>query len=122
MRFLKQHARKLVTIAWHMLKSNEPYRYAQPKTVDAKLSRLRVKATGQKKKTGERKGLKRAASYGSGVRTRAVKSIDALYQSENLPPLPPLKAGEQAMLATHGVSAYAESIHQARRVARQSKT
>jgi len=115
-------ARKLVTISWHMLKNNEPYRYAQPKTVDAKLSRLRVKATGQKKKTGERKGLKRAASYGSGVRTRAVKSIDTLYEAENLPPLPPLKAGEQAMLAAHGVSAYAESIHQARRVARKSKT
>ena len=28
-------ARKLVTIAWHMLTNNEPYRYAQAKTVQA---------------------------------------------------------------------------------------
>ena len=47
-------ARKLVTIAWHMLKNNEPYRYAQPKTVEAKYSRLRVRVTGQKRKTGSR--------------------------------------------------------------------
>jgi len=41
-------ARKLVTIAWHMLTNNEPYRYAQPKTISAKLSSLRVRATGVK--------------------------------------------------------------------------
>ena len=43
-------ARKLVTIAWHMLKNKEPYRYAQPKTVEAKLSRLRIRATGRKER------------------------------------------------------------------------
>jgi transposase len=32
-------ARKLVVIAWQMLKSNEPYRYAQPQTVEYKLER-----------------------------------------------------------------------------------
>lgn len=39
-------ARKLVNIALLMLKHNEPYRYAQPKTVAAKLARLRIKAGG----------------------------------------------------------------------------
>jgi hypothetical protein len=103
-----------------MLKNNEPYRYAQPKTIEAKLARLRIKATGQKKKTGN-KGQKRPASYGSGVRTRAVPSLDAVYSSENLPPLPPLKPGENAMLATHGVTTYSQTIRQARRVPRKPK-
>jgi len=40
-------ARKLALIAWLMLKSNEPYRYAIPRTAETKLSKLRVKATGQ---------------------------------------------------------------------------
>src|SRR5207302_11482476 len=39
-------ARKLVVIAWHLLTNNEPYRYAQPRSTEGKLQRLRVKATG----------------------------------------------------------------------------
>jgi transposase len=46
-------ARKLVTIAFLMLKNNEPYRYARPETVKAKLSEARRKA-----------GRKAAASAG----------------------------------------------------------
>jgi transposase len=49
-------ARKLATIAWHMLKNNEPYRYAQPRATQAKLSRLRIRATGSRKKGGFAKG------------------------------------------------------------------
>lgn len=113
-------ARKLVTIAWHMLMNNEPYRYAQPKTVEAKLSRLRIRATGQKKKTGS-KGQKRPATYGSGKRTRAVPAIDSLYAQEQLPPIRPLKPGEQAMLRTHHVESYVSSIRQPQRVPRRSK-
>ena len=113
-------ARKLVTIAWHMLMNNEPYRYAQPKTVEAKLSRLRIRATGQKRKTGS-KGQKRPATYGSGKRTRAVPAIDSLYAQEQLPPLRPLKSGEQAMLRTHHVESYVSSIRQPHRVPRRSK-
>ena len=50
-------AHKLVVLAWHMLKNNEPYRYAQPKTLQAKLSRLRILATKQKRKGGLVKGV-----------------------------------------------------------------
>lgn len=114
-------ARKLVTIAWHMLKNNEPYRYAQPKTVEAKLSRLRVRATGQKKKTGT-KGRKRSATYGSGRWTRTIPSLDAIYNAEQLPPLTPLKPGEQAMLKTHGVAPYAARVRETERLPRRSST
>ena len=36
-------ARKMVTIAWHMLKNKEPYRYAAPRSTDEKLAAVRVR-------------------------------------------------------------------------------
>ena len=57
-------AHKLVVLAWHILKNNEPYRYAQPKTIQAKLSRLRILATKQKRKGGLVKGQPRPEQYG----------------------------------------------------------
>jgi transposase len=79
-------AHKLVVLAWHMLKNNEPYRYAQPKTLQAKLSRLRILATKQKRKGGLVKGAPRTAQYGQG-RTKAIPALDQLYAAEGLPPL-----------------------------------
>ncbi len=55
-------ARKLVTIAWHMLKNKEPYRYAMPRSTDDKLAGLRVRATGEKRKGGSPKGSKLSPS------------------------------------------------------------
>lgn len=112
-------ARKLVTIAWHMLRNNEPYRYAQPKTVEAKYSRLRVRVTGQKRKTSG-KGQKRLASYGSGKRTRAVTALDQIYAAEGLPALTSPTSGEQAMLERQRVAGYATYIREPHRVARNS--
>jgi len=43
-------ARKLATIGWQMLTTGEPYRYAIPRSTESKLARLRVKATGQRRK------------------------------------------------------------------------
>ena len=113
-------ARKLVTIAWHMLKNNEPYRYALPATIDAKLSRLRVRATGEKRASGPRKGVPRSPQYGQG-RTRAVPSLDQLYAREGLPPLRALTAGEQRMLTEQGVDEHARAVQVARRVPKRAK-
>jgi len=55
-------ARKLVVVAWHMLKANEPYRYAQPQTIEYKLEQLRVTATGEKRKRGYATGTPRPAT------------------------------------------------------------
>ncbi len=77
-------ARKLVTIAWHMLKNNEPYRYALPATTEAKFSRLRIRAGGGKKKGGIAKGSPRPANYGQG-RTRAIPALSAVYADNGLP-------------------------------------
>jgi hypothetical protein len=109
-------ARKLITIAWHMLKNNEPYRYAQPKTVQAKMSRLRILATGKRKKGGLPKGSPRPASYGTGNNTKGVASLDSIYEQEHLPTLPPLAPGEKAMLDQQKVTDYVDNIHKSHRV------
>ena len=113
-------ARKLVTIAWHMLRQNEPYRYAQPATLAAKFSRLRVRATGQRQRAGSGKGGPRAAAYGTGRPTRAVPSLDQVYAAAQLPALPPCAPGEQRMLEHSGTASFAQQIRQPKRVPRRS--
>jgi transposase len=98
-------ARKLVTIAYLMLKHNEPYRYAQPLATSAKLSRLRIKAGGKRRRGGNPKGAGRHPNYGTGRRARRVAPLQEVYQSEGLPaplPLDELPPGEQRMLQESG--------------------
>ncbi len=112
-------ARKLVTIAWHMLKNNEPYRYAQPRVTEGKLSRLRVRATGRRRKGGVPKGTPRPSYYGQVQGTRPVPALDQVYAAEQLPPLSPLSPGEQTMLARNALTPFAESLHQPGRIRRK---
>jgi hypothetical protein len=117
-------ARKLVVIAWHMLKQHEPYRYAPPAATEAKLARLRVKATGVRRKTGPAKGSAKAANQGTGKRSRGVRSLPEVYAAEGLPaPRAPetLPAGEQRVLAATGVSPYVAQIQQPQRRERQPR-
>src|SRR5208282_3471726 len=66
-------ARKLVVIAWHMLTKNEPYRYARPLATEAKLQKLRVRATGKRRRTGPAKGS--SAGRRSEEPTRRIKPL-----------------------------------------------
>ena len=109
-------ARKLVTIAWHMLKHNEPYRYSLPATTHAKLDRLRIRATGEKKKGGNPKGQPRPATYGSGRPTRAIPSLDQVLAKNSLPPLAEPKPGERTMLARNELTHFAADLHKPKRV------
>src|SRR4030095_17230333 len=79
-------ARKLVVIAWHLLKANEPCRYAQPRTVEYKLEQLRVTATGEKRKRGYAKGMPRPLTYGSGQRVTRVRSLGTVCERTALTP------------------------------------
>jgi transposase len=104
-------ARKLAMIGWLMLKSNEPYRYAIPRTTETKLAKLRVKATGERRKSGPPKGVKTQpklppAASGESRKSRTIKSLAALCQSEGLPPPKTLSAGEQRTVAAAGCEAY----------------
>lgn len=107
-------ARKLVVIAWRMLTNNEPYRYAVPRLTEGNLSRLRV-AAGVRRKRGSLKGRPRSTAYGTGQRTRAIPSLEQVCQSEGLPPVRALSAGETRMLQQRDLTGFVESIHTPRR-------
>ena len=118
-------ARKLVVIAWHMLKSNEPYRYAQPQTVEAKLEQLRVTATGEKRKRPSTKGVPRPATYGSGQRVQRVRSLPQVCERTALPPptrLTALPRAEQRMLEQSGALEFVQAIqHEQLKIRRVKK-
>src|SRR5262249_13584801 len=59
-------ARKLAVLLWHVLTSGEPFRYAPPKSLEAKYARPRVRATGRRRRGGVAKGTPRSARYGRG--------------------------------------------------------
>jgi hypothetical protein len=103
-------ARKLVVIAWHMLTKNEPYRYAAPKNTALKLARLRIQATGKRRRTGTNKGKARPASYGSGQWTRWTKALTNVYAEEGLPELAPSSAGEQRVNQTEETADFVQSL------------
>jgi len=110
-------ARKLVTIAWHMLKNNEPYRYATPRCTDEKLASLRVRATGQKRKTGSPKGTRTRSKLGTG-RSRTVKSLDEVYARQGMPARKPLPPGEQRMIRASGTEKFVASLEHEKVVSR----
>jgi transposase len=111
-------ARKLVTIAYHMLKNNEPYRYAQPMPTQQKLQRMRTRATGERRKTGPRKGLPRHENYGKGG-TRKLPALADLYACEGLPATRPLQPGEQRMVQERGVERFVRDLEVEMRVPRR---
>ena len=114
----------LVVIAYHMLKNNEPYRYAQPIPTQNKLARLRVKATGKRRTTGPKKGSAPPPHQGTGTRSRAIPALAQVCVKAGLPqptPLTALKAAEQRMLQQAGVSDFVEQIQHAHRIIRRTQ-
>jgi transposase len=110
-------ARKLVMITWHMLTRNEPYRYAQPRSTETKLSRLRVKATGAKRRTGPRKGERCVAKI-PGERSRTIRSLDQVYEVEQIPARQPLSAGEQRTVSDSGTTEFVAGLDREHVIAR----
>jgi hypothetical protein len=114
-------ARKLVTIAWHVLKSNEPYRYAAPRATAEKLAKLRIEATGKRRQGGNPRGQGRPAAYGTGVSSRGIPSLPEVYENEGLPPakeLDELPAAERRVLERTGTLPFVEKIQNRSRVPR----
>src|SRR5262245_5206850 len=98
-------ARKLVTIAFLMLKNNEPYRYSLPGPTQRKLSAFRIEATGSRRpKSKLRLPMQRREP---GTRVQSIPSLDEVYRSENLPPIikpDVLPSGEKRMLQQMGLA------------------
>ena len=72
-------ARKLAVIGRHMFVTGQPYRFAIPQSTQAKLARLRVKATGQRRQGDSPKGTRCAAKLPGGSRT--IHSLGEVYQA-----------------------------------------
>jgi hypothetical protein len=92
-------ARKRVTIAYLMLKSNEPYRYAVCKRVHQKFTGLRSAATGKIKR---------------GKPGSAPKDLPAACARHGLPPVrrfEELPAGERRMLHERGLEPAVRELH-----------
>jgi hypothetical protein len=108
-----------------MLKANEPYRYAQPQTVEAKLEQMRVTATGEKRKRGYTKGTPRPATYGSGQRVQRIRSLSQVCERTALPPpksLTSLPLAEQRMLAQSGTLGFVQAMqHEKLKIRRVKK-
>lgn len=113
-------ARKLAVIGWHMLVTGEPYRYAIPRSTEAKLARLRVKATGVRRRGGSPKGTKATAKLPGGSRT--IRSLPEVCQSEGLPAPKPLSAGEQRTVRAAGCEAFVTQIAQTQVVPRRGRS
>jgi len=111
-------ARKMAMIATLMLRAEEPYRYALPRSTETKLASLRVRATGCRRRGGVPKGSRPTAKLPGGSRT--IKSLDRIYAQEGLPARRPLAAGEQAMLERTDSAAFARSLDRERIVPRKN--
>jgi transposase len=106
-------ARKLVTIAFLMLKHNEPYRYARPETVKPKLAELRRKGSAQRCKPGPRSEDTEASP------------LNAAYEREGLPAAREpgeWPAAEQRVLEAAGVVDFAQEVHRPRQKAAKRPT
>jgi transposase len=113
-------ARKLAMIAWRMLMTNEPYRYSPPRSTETKLAKLRVQATGEKRPSGSKKGVKAKAKLpGTPGGSRTIKSLDAVYANEGVPPRPPLPPGERKHLEQTQTTAFVDAIGTERVVPRK---
>jgi transposase len=108
-------ARKLVVIAWHMVTTNEPYRYAEPRSTAAKLGALRIAATGQRRRKGVAKGTPPSEYHGRGG-VRTIPSLTVVCAAEGVPPPRPLSRGEQRTVELSHAAAYVRDIHTTRRV------
>ena len=111
-------ARKLAVLTWHLLTKQQPYRYAQPTTVEGKLAKLRVSQHGPRRPA--LKGIPRSPTYGSGVRTRQKKALDAVLRAEGLPVTVAAAPGEQRVIAELGLTDFAQRLQQAERRPRKS--
>ncbi len=97
-------ARKLVTIAYLMLKNDEPYRYAKPDLMSEKFAKLR----GNGHEPAEGPPAPRP-------RTKAKEGLEELYRSAQLPPVTSpegLPAGERRMLAERGLEGFVQGLYE----------
>jgi transposase len=110
-------AHKLVLLSWHVLTKGEPYRYAVPQATQKKLSRMRVLATGERRRAGLPPGTKKSPARLAGGSHR-IKPLAEVYANEQVPAIRPAPAGELRHLADSKLNDFVESLQQAHIVPR----
>ena len=113
-------ARKLAIIAWRLLTTGEPYRYAQPAATATKLASLRIAAGGEKRRGGSPRGVKPTAKLPGGSKT--IRSLDDTYANEGLPTRSPLPPGEIRHLHETGAVNFVEKISKSQLLPRKTKS
>lgn len=118
-------ARKMALIAYHMLRNGEPYRYAVPHPTQAKLAKLRIQATGRRRRGGVPKGTPRSKTrYGTGKPMRKVPALPDVYQSEDLPQAQTpdsVSPAEQRHLRSTRTLGFARKVQKTQQTPRSSK-
>lgn len=115
-------ARKLVTVAFLMLKNNEPYRYAKPERMATKFTQLRSKShRDQSQCPTEPKPVVPS------LRRTAQSGLAAIYDEVGLPPVrspEKLPSGERRMLNERQLMGFVKELHQPKpgRVLKPPKT
>ena len=112
-------ARKLAVIGWHLLSKREPYRYAQPAVTERKLQKLRVRATGQERKSGPKPGGQAGPKLAAGVKSRTVPALAEVLAAEGLPQPAAPTPGEIRTIEQSGCADYVASLTQPKMTARR---
>jgi hypothetical protein len=97
-------ARKLVTVAYLMLKNNEPYRYARPEVMRDKFATLRTRDAESHEAAGPTK-----------PRAKGKRGLAEIYRSAGLPEVTcpeGLPAGEQRMLTERELTEFVAELYQ----------
>jgi transposase len=103
-------ARKLATIAYHMLKNKEPYRYAAVARTREKLGRLSASVTGKRPEYPQYRHDKKLTEHienRSDVSVRFLPPISDVYEKEGLPAarsFDELSVGEQRAIKEMGLT------------------
>ena len=103
-------ARKLATIAYHMLKNKEPYRYAPVARTRKKLGWLRKSVTGKRLEPPQYRFDKKLTEHienRSDVSVRFVPPLSEVYEKEGLPAarsLDELSVGEKRAIEEMGIT------------------
>ena len=104
-----------------MLVTDEPYRYAIPRSTETKLARLRVNATGRRRKSGVPKGTKCVATQpGRPGGSRRIRALHEVCRLEGLPAPKPLSPGERRTVQQAGCQQLVTTIAASQIVPRRS--
>jgi transposase len=104
-------AHKLALLAWHVLTQGQPYRYALPRATEEKLRRLRIQATGERRRGGTGPGTQKPTMKLPAGSVK-IKPLPEVYASEQVPPAGPAPAGELRHLTESKLNDFADSLQQ----------